>query len=56
METIVNISTNNKNLLGVKFNKRFEDITFQDIQDRANKIIGKKVFVRGWADVTNERE
>jgi len=58
MKTIINIGTNKKNITGVEFNKKFEDITIQDIYDVCLKEFGNKdkLMIIGWCDVTHEHK
>lgn len=54
--TKINIGTNKKNIVGVEFNKKFEDITIQDIYDVCLKEFGNinKLMIIGWCDVTHD--
>ena len=57
MKTIINIGTNKKNITGIEFDKKFEDITIQDIYDVCMKKFGNRenLIIIGWCDVTHTK-
>lgn len=53
MKTVINIGTNINSIVGVEFDKPFEDITYSDILEVVWKHCpGQKLRVQGWANVT----
>lgn len=56
MKTIVNIGTDKKNIVGVIFEKPFQDITYQDIIKVVRDRLGTsgKYNIHGWCDVTDK--
>ena len=52
-KAIINIGTSKGNMVGIKFNKKYDDITFIDILKRVKRKFGKMgTSIHGWCDVT----
>ena len=56
MKTIVNIGTNKGNIVGIEFNKAFDDIVVREILDVVYEKFGYEVRLQGWADVTPKQK
>ena len=57
-ETIINIGTDKKNYTGIRINKPFKDITYNDIISLLKSSYGvpNRLRIQGWCDVTNDKK
>jgi hypothetical protein len=55
--TTINIGTNEKNIVGVSINKKFDDITYKDIQNIVLNELKtlENITIHGWCNVTNKK-
>lgn len=55
MGTIINIGTTKGNIVGVKFQKKFNDITYHDVMVLVLDKYGddEKVIIVGWCKISN---